>query len=244
MTLEVVMNKVIAILLVLLFTASVAAQDKYPEDRKLIAQAARDLGREPVKKEQKPEPKVQKPYRPGYYQDRYAYNPGRSPLLDFDIGQNPSYYDRILQERAKRDEATALLKAEATRVIPTGIEDDLVVYPDNWVEKTKKREKYKHGEIAKGEPDENGKYVVIYDISDLIYEPPNFESPYSSIPAARTYNPYLDCYDLFGRIEPEIRRIGPHYSAEEAERIAELIRTFLRDDGEVYVSVPAPKQQD
>jgi hypothetical protein len=211
------MYKFLIIALIALFTTAVVAQEKFSE---------------------------QSIYRPGYL-DQYAYNP-RSALLDFDIGHNPSYYDRILSERVKRDEATTLMKAESARVIPTGIEDSWVVYPDDWVEKTKKREKYEHGELVKGTPDSDGKYVVIYDISDLIYQPPNFASPFDN-PAGnfyRNYHRWNQPYDLFDQQQPMLEDVGPHYSEKEAERIANLIRALLRDDGEVHVLIPEQKMRD
>lgn len=241
------MHRILAFLVVMLFCVSAAAQDKFAEDRRLIEQVARERGlvAEPVKAKPRVEHK-----RQWANFDRYRYHPGRSALLDFGIGHHQNYYDGILTERYKRDEVRTLLRADSSRVVPKGIEDSVVVYPPDWPAKVKKREKYKDGVIAKGEPDKDGKYVVIYDISDLIYEPPNFVSPYGS-PAEnlrrayrdyqRQNRPYYDLFDDQNTLPelPEDR--GPHYSAEKAERIAGLIRKFLRDDN---VEVIVPKVKD
>lgn len=154
------------------------------------------------------------------------------------------------EKQIKKDEVRVLTDADQARLVPKDIEKNYISYPADWPKKVQKRAKY-DGILAQGPPDENGKYVVIYDISDLIYEPPNFSfdehQRQLSQPYQPRYYPYWNrnFYDPFDPLPFEREQVNSRSRAENADEIAELVRALLRcDDEDVQVVVPREKEQN
>ncbi len=241
------MHRFLAFLIVIVFCVVAAGQDEFAEDRKLIEQAAKQLAKS------KPAPKASLPM---IGSDQYAYRPGGSILPKFDFSQSANDYDRILRAHYKRDEVATLIEADSARVIPKGIEESGITYPRDWKERVKKREKYKDGSIAKSEPDKDGKYLVLYDISDIIYEAPNFPSSFGdhlenirrAYRVQREYDRWGHSSYLFEEYQdPKPERKGPHYSRERAEAVVELIDAFLQEkaeEGSIQIIGPTSKESD
>ena len=155
--------------------------------------------------------------------------------------EQPAQQQRVLEEDYRDSEVQALLEAQETRVIPR----DLVTYPKDWPEITKRREQYSDSMVARGPSwwDDEGRewYVAIYDVHDLILEPARFRVPTFSYhtwrdrEALRQYS-YIfrgDAHDLaaglpllryFGGVEdamPEMR-----YSRTKLEQITRMVEAF------------------
>ncbi len=234
--------RIILALAVLFAALPAIAQNKFAEDRKLIAQYVGEHSeKHPTELKSQPQVSVQA------VRD-FSYKPGKSYIdLETLVPGQPYYYEQVLRDRIKQDEVNTLVKAETARVIPQGIEDSWVTYPDNWRSKVKKREKYKDGVIARGPSHvgEDGKewYVAVYDISDLTYNVPNFESDHvltaveryrRSLEIQRRYN----YWDPFGGSEREEKKpVGPTYSKQKAQDIVELIRAFTEQQDGAQVKV-------
>ncbi|MCG3126504.1 MAG: hypothetical protein CHACPFDD_01340 [Phycisphaerae bacterium] len=109
----------------------------------------------------------------------YGYRPGEAivdvhALLHRD--EQRYWYERALRTAYKTDEARRLTEVDETRVTPEGD----VAFPDDWPEKMARRAKYRGGVVARSPnwTDKDGRewYLAVYDIHDLIYEPPNFQA--------------------------------------------------------------------
>ncbi|KKN16286.1 hypothetical protein LCGC14_0977420 [marine sediment metagenome] len=180
----------------------------------------------------------------------YSYRPIKPILAE--LTYTESDYDRALREndntinhlrkikdKTKQSEIEVLVNADEARIIPRNIEKDIISYPANWPDIVKKREKYKDSVIARSPSwiDEEGKewYVAVYDISDLIYEVPNFESPYSLTPMERYYrslqehNEYYRGFNWDIPQNPE-KRVGPVYSETKRQQIVDIIKAFTEQN--------------
>lgn len=109
----------------------------------------------------------------------YGYRPGEAivdvhALLHRD--EQRYWYERALRTAYKTDEARRLTEVDETRVTPEGD----IAFPDDWPEKMARRAKYRGGVVARSPSwtDKDGRewYLAVYDIHDLIYEPPNFQA--------------------------------------------------------------------
>lgn len=110
------------------------------------------------------------------------------------------------------------------------------------------------GVLFKGQPEASGKYVVIYDISDLTYEVPNFAAPepmtytlgfiqYDTERYNHRYRHHYrndyNCYNsphrsytVFNYAQPMYapprdEDIGPKYSKEREKEILEMINAVV-----------------
>lgn len=92
-------------------------------------------------------------------------------------------YEGALHEAIAEDEAARLTAAHEGRLAG----DADVTYPDDWKERTARREQWKDGRIARGPsvigPDGKEWFVGIYDLRDIAYEPPDFSLPFGIHPA-------------------------------------------------------------
>ena len=153
----------------------------------------------------------------------------------------PTREQRVLEEDYRDSEVQALLEAQETRIIPR----DLITYPKDWSEITKRREQYSGGMVARGPSwwDDEGRewYVAIYDVHDLILEPARFRVPMFSYhtwrdrEALRQYS-YIfrgDAHDLaagipllryFGGVEDSMPEL--HYSRTKLEQITRMVEAF------------------
>lgn len=184
----------------------------------------------------------------------YGYRPGRE-IIDrravIDRDNQRIYYQDALREAYRANEARLLTEVDEARITPS---NGLVSYPDNWPEIVRKRAKYKDGVVARSPSwtDKDGRewYVAIYDIHDLIYEPPDFQNieglgflPREGLQAAedraalRQYSEIFRGFpeDLaagipllrhFGGLGDPFAYRGPKYSLERQQQIINMIRAF------------------
>lgn len=165
-------------------------------------------------------------------------------------------YQADLAEAYKADELRRLIEADEARVAP---END-VAYPENWRERSEKRDQYKGGLIARSQPwrDKDGRewHAAVYDISSLTYVPPDFQPPFSLDPVedlrntldrqalrerSQIFGGYAD--DLaagipllraFGGFDDYMMR-GPKYSEQRARDIVEMIKAVTTPSSEAKV---------
>ncbi|MDX2200945.1 MAG: hypothetical protein SF069_18475 [Phycisphaerae bacterium] len=176
-----------------------------------------------------------------------------------------------IRQQAADDAATLLNDAEATRLAPRGA-NEWVEYPPDFMEKAKRREaRYPGGMVARGGgwTDANGSewYMGVYDISDLIYMPPDFVPPGSLDPREQTrialdreafrqrffafggawpgdLHDAIPLLRYFGGVDDLVYR-GPKYSIERQQQIEEMVRVLLGQAGPQaqIISLPPVQQR-
>ncbi len=176
-----------------------------------------------------------------------------------------------IRQQAGDDAASLMNDAEATLLAPRGA-NEWVEYPPDFMEKAKRREaRYPGGMVARGGgwTDANGNewYMGVYDISDLIYMPPDFVPPGSLDPREQTRISFDreafrqrffafggawpgDIHDAipllryFGGVDDLVYR-GPKYSIERQQQIEEMVRVLLGQAGPQaqIISLPPVQQR-
>lgn len=171
-------------------------------------------------------------------------------------------YEGALRETYTADEAARLTHADEARIAG----DAIVTFPDNWQAQKARRTAYADGAIARSAPWTGGDgkqwHAAIYDISDLTYVPPDFQLREGLTPTEAYWRAIaldslihnseiftgfaedlaagLPLLRFFGAPLDDFEMRGPKYSAERAERIAELVRRFTTPSTEAKVEVLAP----
>ncbi|MEW6253701.1 MAG: hypothetical protein AB1716_23900, partial [Planctomycetota bacterium] len=198
--------------------------------------------------------------------DEHAYHPAPR-LFDVDAAFVESEellpYQGALETAYKLDELRALTNAAESRLIP----EREYAYPPDWPERVARRQRYAGGQLARTPTftDKDGRAwsIAIYDIHDLIYQPPDFAIGYPSTFAG---NPLRDALDrqamrdvlrggwynpaeiiplmrYFGGVNPWIDR-GPKYSPQRQDQVVNLIRAFTGLEAEAVdglLVVPEPE---
>lgn len=178
--------------------------------------------------------------------DRYGYRPGRE-LIDLERvaarGDQRVAYQEALLQAYREDEARLLIAADEARIVPQGD----VAYPADWRARVARRKQWEMGQVARSESwfDKDGRewYVAIYDLRDILYEPPNFApasghnfsfSRYHNFDRRRYwdrgfgwgfYEDTLPMLRYFGGVDPFVER-GPKYSAERQREVVQMIQAF------------------
>ena len=196
--------------------------------------------------------------------DDWGYRPSRE-LIDvrgvLDRTRQQTAYAGALEEMYRADEVRMLNAADEARVIPDGD----VAYADDWPERIAGRRQYEGGQIARTpswtDAEGNEWFAAIYDVSDLIYVPPDFQIPGGFSLAEDTRN-FLDraalrdrsqifggyAEDLamglpllryFGGIDDFAYR-GPKYSVERQQQIVAQINAFLDRESQAKIIVIPP----
>lgn len=145
----------------------------------------------------------------------------------------------------------ALLDAESSLIIPKNIEHDFVVYPIDWSEKTKKREKNKDGIIYNGPVinNKNGsqEQLVIYDITDLIADIPNFSYGEDEKIRMNAINgiqkeTQVDIFE--SQLDHIVKiNIGPTYNKEKLDNLIKMIKAVSPDAIVIPVAPEVTKQE-
>lgn len=182
--------------------------------------------------------------------ETYGYRPAEEivdlrSLLERD--EQRYFYERMLREAYKNNEAEILIGSDEARIAPSGD----VAYPDNWPEIVEKRKAYAGGIIARSPSwvDKDGRewYMAVYDIQDVTYQPPDFHATdgltiteqlrnVQDRAALRLYSEIFSGYpeDLaagipllryFGGID-DFEARGPKYSPERRRQVIDMIKRF------------------
>lgn len=188
--------------------------------------------------------------------DEYGYRPGRE-IFDVDAilerDRQRLAYEYALRKAYTADEVRRLTQADEARITP----ERYIAYPDDWPQRVARRKQFEGGQIARSDSrvDATGRewYAAVYDIHDLIYQPPDFQPPFELHPSealrvaldrnalrwrSMIFSGYaedlaagLPLLRYFGGIDDYFFR-GPKYSLERQRQIVEMIHAFTEDGDE------------
>ena len=171
--------------------------------------------------------------------------------VDEELGESYARHgrDRELRESLRRDRAETFVRQREVAMPP--LTD--MTFPEDWVEKTARRSRYRGGLIHKGKPftGQDGKsyYTAIYDLGDLVHPVPNFSASYPGTvreqrfqredrfylqTRSQIYGGYADdlaaglpLLHYFGGIDDNA--VTTRTDPRETERILRIIDRFLED---------------
>ncbi|TWT45720.1 hypothetical protein RAS1_21490 [Phycisphaerae bacterium RAS1] len=157
------------------------------------------------------------------------------------------FHEGSLREAVAADEARRITEADEARLAG----ESWVSYPDDWPQRVARRKQWEGGQIARSSSwsDKDGRewYAAVYDVRDLIYVPPDFQTftldPRMELVQALDRNALRIGGQLFrgwgddlARDIPMLRFFGPglddfvyrgpKYSAERQQQIVKMIEVF------------------